>query len=113
MNTRYVIKRLVDLVREEALRNSYSEITGIYVRLGAQENIREKDLVRTFNEVRDNPLIKDASLVVKKSKALARCRYCGNIFEVFYFNNRCKQCGSTYLEFVADRGISLEKVEGR
>lgn len=112
MNARYVVNRLIGLVREEALKNGYSKITGIHIRLGAQENIGEKDLLKTFNEAKNNFLIKDACLVIKKSKALARCRYCGHIFEVFYFKNKCKQCGSAYLEFVTDRGISLEKVEG-
>jgi len=112
LRAQFAVKKLIPLIREEALRNNYSRITGIQIRLGAQENINEKDLFEAFNEFRDSPLIKNADIIVKKSKVLARCRYCGCIFEVFYFNNRCGQCGCTYLEFVTDRGINLEKVVG-
>lgn len=112
MSIQQAVKRLVALVREEAARNNFSKVTSIHIRLGSQETLNADELARAFEENKKDNLIKDAKLVVKKRKTLARCRYCGNIFEVFYIKNRCRKCGSTYMEFISDRGISLEKIEG-
>ncbi|MDI6705254.1 MAG: hydrogenase maturation nickel metallochaperone HypA [Bacillota bacterium] len=112
MSARYAVMRLVALIEEEAARNGYERITNIVITLGAQESISTHQLTSIFDEFRNNSLIKNSRLIIKKRSTLARCRYCGNIFEVLYVKNRCPMCGSTYMEFISDRGISVESVEG-
>lgn len=113
MKAQLAVMRLISLAREEAYRKGCSKITAIHVRLGAQESVKTDDLLKTFSELKNShPFLEKASLVIKRGRGLARCRYCGYIFEVSCFRNRCKQCGCQYLEFVVDRGISLERVEG-
>lgn len=112
LSARYAVMRLVDLIEEEAARNGYERITNIVITLGAHESISADQLTGIFDRFRNNNLIKNSTLTIKKRNTLARCRYCGNIFEVLYIKSRCPMCGSTYMEFIGDRGISLELIEG-
>jgi hydrogenase nickel incorporation protein HypA/HybF len=112
LSARQIVKRLVTLAREEAYANGYASVTGIHIRLGWKESISEEDLLLAFGQLEKDNLIKDAQLFIKRGNALAKCRYCGNIFEVDHSRNRCAECGSTYVKFIGNRGISLEKVDG-
>lgn len=100
------------LAREEAEANGYSSIAGIHIRIGWKEKIKEEDLIAAFEQLEKDGFIKGTQLFIKRGNALAKCRYCGHIFEADHSRNRCAECGSTYVKFIGNRGISLEKVDG-
>ncbi len=112
MNAELAVQKLLESVKEEAARNNYSKVTAVHVKLGSWETVSTQALVKTFDRMKDSHLLSQASLVIDKRKTLAKCRYCGNLFEVIYLKSRCKLCGSNYMEFVGDRGISLEWIDG-
>ena len=112
MNTELAVQRLLEQVRQEAANSNLSKVTEVRLKLGCWENIDEKDLTDTFDRFKSGDLLSDACLVIDKKKPLAKCRYCGSFFEAAYLKSRCKQCGSNYIEFIGDRGITLERIEG-
>ncbi|MDD2574710.1 MAG: hydrogenase maturation nickel metallochaperone HypA [Bacillota bacterium] len=112
MNVDMTVQKLLEQIRQEAENCNYSKITEVRLRLGCWESIEARDLTEAFGRLKDNGLLESARLIVAKSKTLAKCRYCGNVFEVVYLKNRCKRCGSNYMEFIGDRGVSLEGING-
>ncbi len=112
LNIEFEVQKLLESVRQEAANNNFSKVTTVHIRLGPWENIDTQHLIKAFDRMKGKGLLDDASLIVDKDKMLARCRYCGSLFEVIFWKNRCKYCGSNYMEFIGDRGIILETIEG-
>ena len=112
MNAEQAVQSLMEQIKQQAEAASLSKVTEVRLRLGCWENMDEKDLTGAFDRLKGDGLLGDARLVVDRKKPLAKCRYCGSLFEVVYFKSRCKHCGSNYLEFIGDRGIVLEGIDG-
>ena len=112
MNAELAIQELLEQIKERAAASKYSKITAVRLRLGSWENTDADDLVRAFDRLKEGALLENADLFIDKNKTLARCRCCGNTFEVNYLKSRCRHCGSNYMEFIGDRGISLEGIDG-
>lgn len=112
MNAEQAVQRLMEQIKQQAESANLSKVTEIRLRLGCWENMNEKDLAVVFDRLKGDGLLGDARLVVDRKKPLARCRYCDSLFEVLYFKSRCKHCGSNYMEFIVERGIVLEGIDG-
>lgn len=112
MDIELAVQDLLDCVRQRATDNNFSKVTAVYIKLGPWEKISARDLEQTFNRMKDGHLLNGAGLVIDKGKTIARCRCCGELFEVVYLKSRCKRCGSNYMEFIGSRGITLDKIEG-
>ena len=112
MNAEQAIQRLMEQIKREAESANLSKVTEVRLRLGCWENMTEKDLTAAFDRLKGDGLLGDARLVVDRKKPLAKCRYCDSLFEVLYFKSRCKHCGSNYMEFIVERGIVLEGIDG-
>ncbi|NLZ91351.1 MAG: hydrogenase maturation nickel metallochaperone HypA [Clostridiales bacterium] len=102
----------MEQIKQQAESANLSKVTEVRLRLGCWENMTEKDLTAAFDRLKGEGLLGDARLVVDRKKPLAKCRYCDSLFEVLYFKSRCKHCGSNYMEFIVERGIVLEGIDG-
>ncbi|MGI6697124.1 MAG: hydrogenase/urease maturation nickel metallochaperone HypA [Clostridia bacterium] len=102
----------MEQIKQQAESANLSKVTEVRLRLGCWENMTEKDLTAAFDRLKGDGLLGDARLVVDRKKPLAKCRYCDSLFEVLYFKSRCKHCGSNYMEFIVERGIVLEGIDG-
>jgi Zn finger protein HypA/HybF involved in hydrogenase expression len=112
LNIEASVQKLLDSVIQKARDSNFSKVTAVYIVLGPWENVDINGLTKTFDRLKGKDLLADAELVVDKGEILARCRYCGSMFEVVCWKGRCKHCGSSYMEFIGDRGITLKRIEG-
>ncbi|MGI6702493.1 MAG: hydrogenase maturation nickel metallochaperone HypA [Clostridia bacterium] len=112
MNLDMAIQKLLEQIEQQAKNCNYTKVTEVRLRLGCWESIETRDLAEAFDRLKGNGLLENARLIVDKNKTQAKCRLCGNIFEVVYLKNRCKKCGSNYMEFIGDRGVRLEGIDG-
>lgn len=112
MNAEQTVQSLMEQIKQRAESANLSKVTEVRLRLGCWENMNEKDLTAAFDRLKGDGLLGDARLLVDRKKPLARCRYCDSLFEVVYFISRCKHCGSNYMEFIGERGIVLEGIDG-
>ena len=112
MNAEQAVQSLMEQIKQQAESANLSKVTEVRLRLGCWENMTEKDLTAAFDRLKGEGLLGDARLVVDRKKPLAKCRYCDSLFEVLYFKSRCKHCGSNYMEFIVERGIVLEGIDG-
>ncbi len=112
MNAEQAVQSLMEQIKQQAESANLSKVTEVRLRLGCWENMTEKDLTAAFDRLKGDGLLGDARLVVDRKKPLAKCRYCDSLFEVLYFKSRCKHCGSNYMEFIVERGIVLEGIDG-
>lgn len=121
--------------RSAAEKEKMKKITEIVVKIGELQTIEKEIFEFAIKElVQENePILKDAKVLIKSEKMMLKCRICGNewsyqeamknldemakesihfIPETAHIYIHCPNCNSPDFEIVQGRGVWIEEITG-
>ena len=106
-----ITQEIVDLVQEEAVKAGAEEIRKIDLMIGEMCGFVEESVRFYFDFLSKGTPAEGAELVFHSVTATARCRNCGNIFEVEDMDWVCPACQGYDLEITKGKELLVESIE--
>ena len=106
-----VAQALVNQVCVIALAERAEHVETVTLSVGALSGIDPEALKMAFPLAAEGTAAHDATLVIETVRAAGTCRGCGNAVEPDFPFLICPQCGSTDVELLVGRELSITSLE--
>lgn len=106
-----IATRIVDLVKHVMEENSAKRVGEIRVEVGKLSCIDPASLRFCFEAIIAGSELEGAQLAIGEKYPRARCRECGEEYEVRIDDFRCRHCGSDDFELLSGSEIEVTEVE--
>lgn len=101
----------MDIVAEEAARHGLKRVVRVAVRVGALSAVVPQALTFSFDLVKEGTVAAEAVLAIEEVPLRGRCQDCGAEGEMDGPLDRCRACGSSRMEIVAGRELTIDYIE--
>jgi len=108
MHEMSVMQSVLDAAFEALEKSGETRITEISLTIGEQTDIQEVPLNFAFEALKANTPARDARLKVEVLTTRSRCNECGEDFDHDRFSMICSICGSTDIELLQGRELSID-----
>jgi len=102
---------IADMVTRVMDEHSAREVGDITVQIGMLSGVDRSSLEFCFEAITRGTRLEQAHLKIEELKPTARCRTCGNQYEVRLDDFRCQSCGSSDFEMLGGSEILVRQVE--
>ena len=106
-----ITQSMLDLVLEQAGKAGASEVGKINLVVGKMCGFVEECVQFYFNFLSQGTLAEGATLSFTVVPVTARCRDCGETFELKEFEWTCTHCQGNSLEITGGKELSVESIE--
>ena len=106
-----VATRIADVVTRVVEENAATRAGEITVEIGVLSCIDPSSLTFCFEAITKGTALESARLKIEKIEPRARCRTCGEEYEVRMDDFRCRACGSVDFDMLTGRELSIREVE--
>jgi hydrogenase nickel incorporation protein HypA/HybF len=106
-----LMQNIVDVVREHAEKNGSRRVTKIMLEVGALSGAVPESLRFYLDVCTKNTIVEGAQLEITAVPAQAKCRGCGDLFEVLKNNFACPHCKSENWELVSGKELTIQGIE--
>ena len=106
-----ICESILDILKDEAKKNSASKVTAVRLKIGELSGVVEDALRFAFEVVTKGSIAEGASLVIEEVPLTARCRSCGKEFHIVGYAFSCKHCDSPEIEVVSGREMQIEDID--
>lgn len=112
MHESSVAKEIFDIVNDVAIDNELSMVSKITIELGEFSCIQQQMLTFAFQMISEGSLMEHAKLEYEIVKATAKCKGCGNVFDITFTDKVCPVCGQVSTEFLTGTEANVKDIEG-
>ena len=106
-----VVESMVAVVLRHAGLNKADKVTRINLVLGEMSTVMEEPVRFYFDMIAKETVAQGAELSFKRTPLVARCRECGDEFDVVEYDFTCTGCGGTDTEIISGREFQVESIE--
>ena len=106
-----ITQDMLDLVLEQAKGAGAKKVGKINLVIGEMTGVVEQCVQFYFDFIGKGTIAEGATLSFTKVPTAARCRDCGERFEVREFSWACPHCGSDNVELTAGKELFVESIE--
>ena len=106
-----ITQSMLDLVLEQAEKAGAREIGKISMVVGQMSGVVEECVQFYFDLLSKGASAEGAILSFNTISSKARCRDCGEIFELEEFDWTCPRCQGSSLEIIAGNELFVESIE--
>ena len=107
-----IIKNILELVEEAALKNNLKSVSRVVLKVGELRQIDSDYLKFAFESSTKNSIAEDAELIVEKVPIKFHCDHCQFDFTVENQMFACSACGGESVHLISGKEIFLERIEG-
>lgn len=102
-----VTRNIVAIVSEHA---GDKKVSRVLLEIGRLSAIMPDAIRFCFDVCSKNTPLENATLQINEVPGLARCKECGNEFEIEQLFGRCK-CGSNHIQCIAGEEMKIKEME--
>ena len=106
-----ICESILDILKDEAIKNEASKVTAVRLKIGELSGVVEDALRFAFEVVAKGSIAEGASLVIEEVPLTARCKSCGKEFHIVGYAFSCKHCESPEIEVVSGREMQIEDID--
>ena len=106
-----ICESILDILKDEAKKNSASKVTAVRLKIGELSGVVEDALRFAFEVVTKGSIAEGASLVIEEVPLTARCKACGMEFHIVGYAFSCKHCESPEIQVVSGREMQIEDID--
>ncbi|MGA2192822.1 MAG: hydrogenase maturation nickel metallochaperone HypA [Nitrospirota bacterium] len=106
-----ICESILDILKEEAVKNKASKVTSVTLKIGEMAGVVEDAMRFAFEAVAMGTIAQDATLVMEYVPLTARCRSCGKTFHIVGYAFSCKHCESPEIEVISGRELQIEDID--
>jgi hydrogenase nickel incorporation protein HypA/HybF len=111
MHEASIVEGLMRILERQAAQHGVSAIRRVNLRVGRLRAVEPRQLVSCFEMFAEGTLADGAELAVEEVPVRARCRACGNEFEVPRYRFECPACGGGDVEVTRGQELYIESFE--
>ncbi len=101
---------LIEVVKEEAERQSATRVSKVDVEIGTMSGVEAEALLFAWELAIKDTLIDGAELVIHNIQAKARCRECRTEFIQEDFMTPCPNCGSFSFDLISGKELRVSAI---
>ena len=106
-----ITQSMLDIVLERAKESGARKVEAINLVIGELSGFVEESVRFYFDFLAKNTIAEGAALNFKPVSPRARCRSCGQPFELRELDWSCPQCGGSDIEITAGKELSIESID--
>lgn len=109
-----VVRQIISMAEESAVKNSAEKVEEIYLRIGVLNNIIESFLFKAFEFARRGTKCENAELCVSFFPAKLGCSNCGEQFNVQaeqLYTATCPKCGCKENKYISGREFYIDFIK--
>jgi len=106
-----ITQAMLDIVLEQAKKANAKKVGAINLVIGELSGFVEESVRFYFDFLAKGTIAEEAVLNFKPVSPRARCRGCGNLFELKEFDWACPRCGGGDVEITAGKELSIESID--
>jgi len=108
-----IVQSLLDVIEENAAKNSASKVTKIVVKIGVLSGVEPHLLEIAFNTFKEKTICEEAEFIMNIQPIIARCQTCGhqNSYEKNQIFFECEKCGGVELDVLDGEDMLLMSLE--
>ena len=106
-----ICESILDILKDEAIKNEASKVTAVRLKIGELSGVVEDALRFAFEVVAKGSIAEGASLVIEEVPLTARCKSCGKEFHIVGYAFSCKHCESPEIEVISGREMQIEDMD--
>ena len=105
--------RLLPIVQEKAREHALARVERVVVRVGRLTGVIPESLAFCFGVVARETVAEGAQVTIEEVATRAKCRVCGETFDVESFAFCCPACSTADVKVIAGRELALTLIEGK
>ena len=105
-----VVESMVSIVLRHAALNKANGVTRINMVLGEMSTVMEEPVRFYFDMIAKETVAEGAELSFRRTPLVARCRKCGEEFDVVEYDFTCTGCGGDQTEIISGREFQVESI---
>ncbi len=106
-----ITQRMLDLVLEQAKKVGAEKVEKINLLIGEMSGVVDESVQFYFDFLSKGTIAERARLSFKMVPTMARCRGCGQSFELKEFDWACPYCQGNSMEIIAGQELFVESIE--
>jgi hydrogenase nickel incorporation protein HypA/HybF len=110
MHETMVAESLMEIIAEQAKMNNAKPVTA-KISCGTLNPVNDEVLRFAFEAITKGTPCEGVTLKVEHKPIKARCKNCGNIFDIDLSSPECSECGADDFELQPDAPLILEEIE--
>ncbi len=111
MHEMSIAQSLVDIIKEEMLKNDAKGLKSVKLHIGQLSAIVPKSLSFCFEVMTSGTELEGAELIMEIVPLRATCRECGESFEIHDYVFECPHCHSTDIDTISGQDLSIVEME--
>ena len=111
MHEMAIAQGILEIALDTAASHGAGKITRVKVLAGELTGVVPEALDFGFNALAAGTIAAGACLAVQVIPLMGRCRDCGQLDNISKYRFICEQCGSSAIDIVSGRELTVESVE--
>lgn len=111
MHEAAIVEGLMRILEQQAARHGVSAIRRVNVKVGRLRAVEPRQLVSCFEMFAEDTVADGAELAVEEVPVRARCKACGEAFEVPRYRFECPGCGGGDVDVIQGQELYIESFE--
>jgi len=111
MHEMSIAQSLIDIIREEMVKNDASVIRTVRLNVGEMSAVVPESLKFCFSILTAKTALKGARLIMDIVPLKGYCRECECVFKIENFVFVCPSCGSVQVETLEGKDLSIVEME--
>lgn len=111
MHEAAIVEGLMRILERQAAQHGVSAIRCVHLKVGRLRAVEPQQLVSCFEMFAEGTLADGAVLAIEELPVRARCKSCGNEFEVPRYRFQCPACGAGEVDVIQGQELYIESFE--
>ncbi len=111
MHEMSIAQSMIEIIREEMRNNCAKSLKSVRIEIGTMSAIVPDSLSFCFELSIKETELEDAELIIDVIPLTGFCHSCEQTFEIKDYAFECFSCGSTNIEIIAGRELSITELE--
>lgn len=106
-----IVQSLLNLIEENARKNSAKSVSKVVVKIGKMSGVEPHLLEIAFNTFKEKTIAENADFIMEIQSVVCRCNNCNKDFTVEDYNFICPFCQSFNIEVIDGTDMILKSLE--
>ena len=111
MHEMSIAQSMIEVIREEMLKAGASVLRSVRIEIGEMSGIVPDSLSFCFEVMTKETPLEGAGLYLDVAPLRARCRGCGETFDIEGYCFSCPSCDSGDIEVISGRDLKIVEIE--
>ena len=105
-----VVLEIVKTIEKYVAAEDIGRIERLVLEIGEMSSVMPHYIVAAYPEAVKDTVLQDAELVIETVPAEARCKTCGEVFNIKEHKAVCPGCGDKDLELLSGREFNIKEI---